>query len=144
MRTRPFLILAASFATAVGASSFACSSHPSVDDESGGAGAVASSTAASTASNASSTADASSTIASSSSGMGCMGLADACSQCAFQSCQSVYCACYAEPACGSLIACAQKCSPNDMQCAQTCLTQNEAGISDAFLVDDCAASSCGG
>src|SRR5262245_37260655 len=47
-------------------------------------------------------------------GAGCsMGLGDACSDCAAMSCNALYCACYANPACGTLIACVQMCAPGD-------------------------------
>lgn len=74
--------------------------------------------------------------------MGCAGLGDACSDCLFTSCNALYCACYDNATCGALVACTQGCAAGDDGCAQACLTNNQAGISAAALVSDCAATSC--
>lgn len=73
---------------------------------------------------------------------GCKGLGDACSDCAAMQCNAQYCACYGNPTCGQLVACVQNCPPGDMGCGQNCLTANEAGITDALLLSDCAAGGC--
>lgn len=83
----------------------------------------------------------SSTTTSSSSMTGCQALGDACTQCLFTSCNPTYCACYAEPACATLVSCTQQCA-GDPSCNQGCFTNNQAGIPEAALVNDCAATSC--
>ncbi|MFO0759248.1 MAG: hypothetical protein U0359_22340 [Byssovorax sp.] len=72
----------------------------------------------------------------------CPGLGDACSNCASEKCMAVYCSCYADPQCGGLVQCNTSCQPGDQNCAQNCLNANKNGISEAFLLSDCAASQC--
>lgn len=40
--------------------------------------------------------------------------------------------------------CTQACAPNDAACNQTCLSNNSSAISEAALLNDCAATSCNG
>ena len=72
----------------------------------------------------------------------CPGLGDACSDCEALQCEATYCECYGNPECGALVACFDACVPFDQPCYQNCMTTHQAGISDAFLVGDCAATSC--
>jgi hypothetical protein len=72
---------------------------------------------------------------------GCSGLGDACTDCLADKCNATYCACYADPACGSLVQCAQACAGN-ADCNQNCFTNNENGISEAALLNNCAATQC--
>jgi hypothetical protein len=73
---------------------------------------------------------------------GCAGLGDACSDCAAAQCNELYCTCYDNASCGALVACAQGCAAGDTDCAQSCLSNNQSGISDALLLGNCAATSC--
>jgi len=72
----------------------------------------------------------------------CPGLGDACTECLAWDCSDTYCGCYGNPTCGTLLTCLQTCGPNNAQCTNDCLAQNGAGISDAFLVGDCSATTC--
>ena len=81
------------------------------------------------------------TTSSSSSSTGCAGLGDACTDCLADKCNATYCACYADLACGSLVQCSQGCA-GDAACNQGCFTNNQAGISEAALLGDCAATNC--
>lgn len=86
-----------------------------------------------------------STVSSSSasgSGGGCVGLGDACSDCAVDACNALYCTCAANTDCTTLIACLDGCAGNQ-GCAQNCLSSTPAGISDAVLLNDCASGACG-
>lgn len=82
-----------------------------------------------------------SSTTSSTSMTGCQALGDACTACLFDKCNMTYCACYAEPACASLVSCSQGCA-GDPACNQGCFTNNQNGISEAALVNDCAATNC--
>jgi hypothetical protein len=73
---------------------------------------------------------------------GCSDLGDPCTQCLAKKCSDTYCKCYGNPACGSLVACSQKCAAGDSACQQACFQQNEPGIADAALLNDCNASNC--
>jgi len=74
---------------------------------------------------------------------GCQPLGDACTNCLADKCNALYCTCYDNPACGSLVACTQACAPGDAACNQACFTNNQNGISEAALVNDCGATQCG-
>jgi len=67
----------------------------------------------------------------------------ACNQCIASSCPDVWCSCVNEPECFALYGCIGDCG-NDEDCANDCYTAHSAGISDAVLVADCAASPCDG
>ena len=77
-------------------------------------------------------------------GPACQPLSDACAQCAFGTCQDLYCGCYANQDCVVLIACLQACAANDTTCQQKCFAQPSAmdHISEAFLLGDCSAMPC--
>ncbi len=75
-------------------------------------------------------------------GPSCPGLGDACTDCTAAQCPATYCACYGNLECSALLQCLQGCAPNDPMCGQTCLTAHEDGISAAFLLGDCAATTC--
>jgi hypothetical protein len=107
---------------------------------SGGSGGGATSSGATTVSSSS---GAGTTVSASSASGGCQSLGDACSECAFAQCNTLYCACYANASCGVLIDCTAACAPMDDACVQTCLTGNQAGIADALLLGNCAAGACG-
>ncbi len=72
----------------------------------------------------------------------CPGLGDTCSNCTADKCMATYCTCYANPSCGGLVQCNSTCAPGDTGCAQNCLNSNKTGISEAFLLGDCAATQC--
>jgi hypothetical protein len=72
----------------------------------------------------------------------CESMGDDCTVCMAGQCTDVYCTCYANAACGNLMACAAECGSGDMGCHQDCLTNNADGISDALLLGDCAATTC--
>ena len=119
------------------------SSNDDDDNDTSDTGGSGGSSSGSGASSSGSGASSSSSSGSGTGGaMGCAGLGDACSDCAFGACNALYCTCYDNPACGALVACAQTCAPGDTGCAQNCLTQNQAGISDALLLGNCAAGGC--
>ena len=151
LRRRSWLVPACIFSFAV--SGFvACggdaSSSETTDSSggSGGSGNNSSTTTSNGGGNSTSTGGGTSTSTGTggAGGAGCKGLGDACSDCAATSCNAAYCTCYANPACGALVACAQNCAAGDAQCGQACLTANQAGISDALLLGDCANTSCTG
>lgn len=75
-------------------------------------------------------------------GIGCDGLGDPCSDCAAVECPGLYCNCAGSPPCVSFVVCLSNCAPNDAVCTQSCMTQNEDGISDAFLLGNCSAQQC--
>ncbi len=76
------------------------------------------------------------------SGTACPGLGDPCSACAADQCSDTYCACQGDAGCVALIQCSRKCPLGDTACAQTCLSANPGAVSEALLLDDCAARSC--
>ncbi len=73
---------------------------------------------------------------------GCQGLGDACSDCSYQNCQQLYCACYVDADCSALGFCMSLCSINDQACAQNCWTSYEDGISQGAIALHCAAQYC--
>jgi hypothetical protein len=74
--------------------------------------------------------------------MTCPSAGDACTQCLSPSCASQYCDCYANLDCPALFQCFKTCQPNDQQCLQGCDAAHQDGVSVAFLLSDCAATSC--
>jgi hypothetical protein len=72
----------------------------------------------------------------------CQSVGDACSNCAFSSCNAEYCACYVEQDCAAIVNCFQTCPTGDMACQQTCMTMHPDSISLAFLLGDCASNDC--
>lgn len=74
-------------------------------------------------------------------GPACEGLGDPCTDCAAAQCPAVYCECAFNPECGLVIQCLQGCM-GDAACAQVCFTAHEDGISDAFLLGNCSATTC--
>lgn len=110
----------------------------------GGAGGNGGATVSSSSASGSGGASSSSTGGTGGSGGGpvCMGLGDACSDCTFGACPTEYCACYADTSCATLVSCFNACGPGDMACQQTCMNANPDYISQAFLLGDCAATTC--
>ena len=106
---------------------------------SGGAGGAGGATTTSASTSESTTSSSSTTTGTPT---GCAGLGDTCSDCLFTSCNALYCTCFDNASCGSLVACSQACAPGDTACGQACFTNNQAGISNAALVGDCAATQC--
>ena len=76
-------------------------------------------------------------------GVACQGLGDPCTDCAYTSCTSAYCACYAVEDCAALVACFNLCPPTDTTCQQTCASAHGDSISQAYLLGDCTAGACG-
>lgn len=72
----------------------------------------------------------------------CKSLNEPCSNCAIEQCNDLYCECFGNAACKSLVLCLSGCAAGDEECFQQCLTVNEDGISDAFLVADCVQDKC--
>ncbi len=108
----------------------------------GGSGGAAMMSA--TGSGGASSAGPSATAATSSSASGgptCTGFGDACTGCISKACPSTFCACKGDPACLDLFSCTGACD-QDKACQQACLAKDEAGISEFFLVLDCAGSDC--
>ncbi|HTJ82925.1 MAG TPA: hypothetical protein VL400_14490 [Polyangiaceae bacterium] len=80
---------------------------------------------------------------SSSSGTMVCAAGDACTQCIASSCSDVWCSCVNNPECFALYSCVGDCG-GDQGCATDCYTAHSAGLSDAALVADCAATACDG
>ena len=76
------------------------------------------------------------------SGMTCPA-GDGCTQCIATNCAGIWCGCANNPECFALYDCVGDCG-NDPDCAQACYTTHSAGLSDAVLVADCAATACDG
>lgn len=74
----------------------------------------------------------------------CQPINEPCAECAYASCQDLYCACYAEIDCAALVNCISPCDPTDTACQQPCLTAHQDSISKAFLLGDCASGGCAG
>lgn len=70
----------------------------------------------------------------------CPGFGDVCTDCLSGACPSTYCTCYNNNECLSLIMCVDACSSD--ACQQMCFSAHPDGISDLYLLTDCAASSC--
>jgi hypothetical protein len=81
-------------------------------------------------------------VGSTGSGMTCPA-GTGCTQCIATSCSDIWCGCANNPECSALYDCVGDCG-NDPACAQTCYTTHAAGLSDAALVADCAATACDG
>jgi hypothetical protein len=75
-------------------------------------------------------------------GVMCPDTGTACTKCLSQACAPTYCSCYGNLDCSALFECWKTCSPGDTACAQSCESAHQDGISSAFLLSDCAASSC--
>ena len=52
-----------------------------------------------------------------------------------------YCNCYNDPQCLAILSCEGKCGGNP-NCDQGCLSMHPAGISEAYLLSDCAGALC--
>ncbi|MEZ4302491.1 MAG: hypothetical protein R3B70_46615 [Polyangiaceae bacterium] len=74
----------------------------------------------------------------------CPGQGDACTTCMSTECSAVYCTCFDEIHCGGYLGCLGTCAAGDTACQQSCASVHEPGISAAFLVADCAATTCDG
>jgi hypothetical protein len=111
-----------------------------------GSGTTSSSTtSSSTTSSSTSTSTSTSTSSStSSSGGTCMGLGDACTNCAFTSCENLYCTCFGDADCGPIVTCLNACAVGDTTCIDGCYAHHTTGISEATLLDACEAMSCAG
>lgn len=73
--------------------------------------------------------------------MTCSGFGDQCTECLSDGCADRWCNCKNNPDCIGLIQCANNCNNNPM-CEQGCLSTHEPGISDLYLLTDCAATAC--
>lgn len=71
----------------------------------------------------------------------CPGFGDPCTGCLSTSCPDKYCNCSKNADCFAIFNCTSMCGGTDA-CLQGCLTMFPDGISDAFLVTDCAADLC--
>jgi hypothetical protein len=76
------------------------------------------------------------------SGPMCVDFGDACTACERQACEDTFCECYGNTDCGLYAACTFECEAGDYECYQVCNTQHPAGITDAVLLNDCAADAC--
>lgn len=72
----------------------------------------------------------------------CPGYGDACTDCLSAGCAAEWCDCAGEPHCIGYLQCLGTCMAGDTACAQSCATVHQPGISKAFLVADCAATTC--
>lgn len=72
----------------------------------------------------------------------CQALSDDCTQCAFNACNDLYCACYGSNDCPALVNCLSPCAPDDDTCITACLSAHESSISTAFLLGNCTADPC--
>ena len=126
-----------------GSTSASGSNATAASSSSSGGGTTSSSVSGSGPGATSSSTAASSSAASSSAsgGMICPGFGNACSDCVAVSCPATYCACYNDPECLAIFLCTDGCGP-DQACQQACLTAHPSGISEAYLVIDCAGSLC--
>jgi hypothetical protein len=75
-------------------------------------------------------------------GAACIDFGEPCSACELAACSDRYCACYDNLDCGLYASCAVECAQNDTACLQACNSAYPNGISDAVLLNDCAATSC--
>jgi hypothetical protein len=66
----------------------------------------------------------------------------ACSSCMETSCDGAYGTCEADTDCTPIEACWENCAALDENCQYACLTGHMTGISQAFLLADCAAREC--
>lgn len=57
-------------------------------------------------------------------------------------CSAAYCICYGNLACDKLLACSSACPSGDTACHTACMAASPNGISDAYLLADCAAMNC--
>jgi hypothetical protein len=75
-------------------------------------------------------------------GAACVDFGEPCSACEIEACEDRYCECYGNVDCGLYASCAIDCDPGDAECLQACNTAYPDGITDAVLLNDCAATSC--
>jgi hypothetical protein len=66
----------------------------------------------------------------------------ACKLCMDSNCCASQSACAASSTCVALVACQEQCPSTDASCADACLTQFPAGVSDLGGVTDCLQTSC--
>lgn len=76
------------------------------------------------------------------SGPACVDFGDACTACERTACEASFCECYGNVDCGLYADCTFACADWDWECYQACNTAHPNGISDAVLLNDCAADSC--
>lgn len=72
----------------------------------------------------------------------CVDFGEPCSACELVACEDRYCECYGNADCGLYASCVIDCASGDTQCLQDCNTAYPDGITDAVLLNDCAATSC--
>ena len=72
----------------------------------------------------------------------CVDFGEPCSACEIVACEDRYCECYGNVDCGLYASCVIDCAPDDAMCLQACNTAYPDGITDAVLLNDCAATSC--
>jgi len=70
----------------------------------------------------------------------CPGFGDMCTGCLWGACPSTYCTCYENDECLALIQCTGACSTD--ACQEMCFSAHPDGISDLYLLTDCAATGC--
>ncbi len=75
-------------------------------------------------------------------GGACVDFGEPCSECELAACEDRYCECYGNVDCTLYASCALECPPGDGDCLQACNTAHPDGITDAALLNDCAAKSC--
>lgn len=78
----------------------------------------------------------------SSSGGACVDFGDACTACEVTACEESYCACYGQSDCGLYAQCTFACETDDIDCYQACNAQYPNAITNAVLLNDCAAKAC--
>lgn len=74
----------------------------------------------------------------------CVDFGDPCTACEIEACEASFCACYGNTDCSLYAACTFACPDGDLACFQACNTQYPNAISDAVLLNDCAADACPG
>src|SRR5262249_17602732 len=92
-------------------------------------------------SSGSASSSASATSSSATGGMICPGFGDMCSNCLSMGCPATYCNCYNDPQCLAIFTCQAMCGGN-ANCKQGCLSSHPSGISEAYLLSDCAGAIC--
>lgn len=108
----------------------------------GGGGASGSTTSATASTATTSASDGATSGSTAASGGSCEAAPGLCAECAHAACPDDYCACAAEPQCGSLLACYADPSGGTPEWAQYCNTQYSGGIAATALLLHCNASAC--
>jgi hypothetical protein len=109
---------------------------------SSGTGTGGAGTGGNPATNSSASTGAASTGSGGAGGAMCQVLDQPCVKCVAAACPATYCTCFNDQYCAAMVLCLNGCQVGDSTCTQNCATQNKTGISNAFLVGDCAATNC--